>query len=142
MKRKVTWMVLMGVLPAALAGCAANRSNLVASGTVALSRESPRRLSFPWIRVYQENATVLVRGSIQRAPYFNGHASGVVGVHLLDQHGTQLAETETPFRPGRIPIKGARRSHFQAELDGPVPAGSIVHVDYHSRPGICNHLRL
>lgn len=141
MKRKVTWMVLLGVLPAALAGCATSGSDLVASGAVTLRHESPHRLSFPWIRVYQEDTAVIVRGSIRRAPSFDGHVSGLVGVHLIDRDGAQLAETETVFRPERIPINGARRSHFRARLDTPAAAGSTVYVDYHVRRGSCPGIR-
>ncbi|MHC4624649.1 MAG: hypothetical protein ACYS4W_12190 [Planctomycetota bacterium] len=126
--------IVLGMLTAAISGCATNRIDLVDEGLVTVETVPSKGVRILWADVYQDGEDMVVCGVVQRRSDTSYPIRAHVDITVLSPEGTVLQETRTCniYVARRLAGKGMNWTCFRARLPGTPAEGSRVHMAVHS----------
>ena len=129
--RHCTFELLAVLLTVIVAGCAANRENLVKSGRVTLQKQATGKVDIAWCKACEEDNGLIVTGVVRRRDTVGAPIRVRVGVAVISPDGKTLDEAcssviSVPRRKvGRLNQSWKR---FAVRLQMLPPRGSSVSV--------------
>ena len=129
--RYCTFGLLVVLLTVILAGCAANRENLVKSGRLTLQKQATGKVDIAWCKACEEDNGLIVTGVVRRCDTVGAPIRVRVGVAVISPDGKTLDEAcssviSVPRRKvGRLNQSWKR---FAVRLPKLPPRGSSVSV--------------
>lgn len=113
-----------------LAGCGANRVDLVDSGSLNLEKEAFGKVYIAWSDVYEDEKGFIVTGVLRRRDRVGLPIKTHVRVTLLSPDGIVLDEAQSSevYVPRRIIGKFRGFKRFRVRFENMPPQGSLVRI--------------
>jgi hypothetical protein len=115
-------------------GCLSDRFDLYKQGLINVERQGTRYVYISSVFIYQEEDSVVIRGSVRRR-YFSpgGIYRGHVDIVIADADGTKIYKNATVTFPRDVPGRGTRRSSFSTTIENMnlTHKNAIVCLRYH-----------
>ncbi|HIJ51650.1 MAG TPA: hypothetical protein HPP66_00670 [Planctomycetes bacterium] len=113
-----------------LAGCGANRVDLIDSGSLNLEKKASGKVYVAWSDVYEDEKGFVVTGVLRRRDRVGLPIKTEVCVTLLSPDGTVLDEAHSSevYVPRRIIGKFRGFKRFRVRFENMPPEGSLVRI--------------
>jgi len=113
-----------------LAGCGANRVDLIDSGSLNLEKETSGKVYIAWSDVYEDEKGFIVTGVLRRRDRVGLPIKTHVCVTLLSPDGIVLDEAQSSevYVPRRIIGKFRGFKRFRVRFENMPPQGSLVRI--------------
>lgn len=123
-------LALIGLL--AMAGCSAGHDRQPFVQALTLDLEHSPAVRVTGVHVHPDDGRAMLHGRVRHRAWGASVLAGHVDVEVRTPDGRTMRQASVTLDVASHPMNKSLDATFQVELPAPVPAGSVLRVQYHA----------